>query len=165
MTSQIGIFREGKQNSFTCYLVFSPVSQGYHSSTKANKLKALPETEGASIWHQHTAAPFWVAKSQVTAGASWVLFGAFWGQQGLNLVVQCFQSGINFVILGSERRLISPVVFCIVANFISTTIGTRGTRWARRTRGTLKFFKSKRQEAFCYKYGFQLTASMHALSY
>jgi len=93
-----------------------------------------------------------VAKSEVTAGASRVLFGAFWGQQGLNLVVQCFQSGINFIILGSERRLISPVVFCIKANFISATIGTRGARGTRRARRALKFFKSKRQLVFYYKY-------------
>lgn len=87
-----------------------------------------------------TAAPVSVAESQVTARTSWVLPRAFGSQKGLNLVVERFQSSINFIILGSERRwwarLVSPVEVSVKTKVITTTTyagRSRRTRGARRT--------------------------------
>jgi hypothetical protein len=83
-----------------------------------------------------------VAESQVPAGAGWVLPGAFRSEKGLNLVVERFQSSINFIILGSERRLgarlVSPVEVSIKTKVIATTTCTRRSRRARGTRRALQ---------------------------
>ena len=96
-------------------------------------LKGLTCEKGHSDWiSQPTTAPFRVAESQVSACASWVLPRAFWSKKGLNLVVERFQSSINFIILGSERswwaRLVSPVEVSIKTKVVTTTA------WARRSR-------------------------------
>lgn len=95
-----------------------------------------------------TTAPLWVAESQVTACASWVLLRAFGSKKGLNLVVERFQSGINFIILGSERRwwtrLVSPVEVSIKTKVITTTAYARRPGRARGTRRTLQRRKWER---------------------
>lgn len=95
-----------------------------------------------------TTAPLWVAESQVTACASWVLPRAFRSKEGLNLVVERFQSSINFIILGSERRwwtrLVSSVEVSIKTEVITTTTYAGRPRGARGTRRALQRWKWER---------------------
>lgn len=100
-----------------------------------------------------TAAPLWVAESQVSACASWVLPRAFRSKKGLNLVVEGFQGGINFIILGSERRrwarLVSPVEVSFITKVVTTTAYTRRPRRPRGTGRALWRLKWERRSFEC----------------
>lgn len=61
-----------------------------------------------------------MAEPDVTAGAGGVLPGSFGGEQVLNLSVQRLDGGIDLVVLGSQRRLISSVLI-VSGDIVSTT--------------------------------------------
>lgn len=83
-----------------------------------------------------TAAPLWVAEPDVTAGAGRVLLGALGCEQVVQLGVERLQGGVNLIVLGPDRGLISSVLL-IDANVIATTRCTRGTGGTGKSGGTL----------------------------
>lgn len=119
----------------------------FHSKCSGNWFWKVSLWEGSVLtWASRpTTAPLWVAESQVTACASWVLLRAFRSKKSLNLVVERFQSSINFIILGSERRwwtrLVSPIEVSIITEVITTTTCAWRSRGARRTRRALQRWK------------------------
>lgn len=73
-----------------------------------------------------------MAELDVTAGAGRVLPGSLRGKQVLDLSVEGLDGGINLVVLGSQRRLISSVLI-ISRNVISTTSGAGRSGQTRRS--------------------------------
>lgn len=69
-----------------------------------------------------SVAPFGVAELDVTAGAGRVLPGSLRGEQVLDLSVEGLDGGIDLVVLGSQRGLISSVLI-VSRDIISTTSG------------------------------------------
>lgn len=61
-----------------------------------------------------------MAEFDVTAGTSWVLPGSLRSEQVIDLSVEGLDGGINFIVLGSQSRLIGSVLI-VSRDIISTT--------------------------------------------
>lgn len=132
----------------------------FDSASQLNKMKLLYGSKGNPNFTKYwgtltpqryevelTAAPVGVAKLDVTAGAGRVLPGSLRGEQVLDLGVEGLDGGINLVVLGSQRGLISSVLI-ISGDIVSTTSGAgrsgqtgksrRALRWIRECRSQLQ---------------------------
>lgn len=90
-----------------------------------------------------TALPLRVAEFQVSAGASWVLAGAFRAAEALDLVVEGLECGVHLGVMLSQVAgcLVSPHVLQGVGALLSLAKASKGGHvnaraWgARRARG------------------------------
>lgn len=83
-----------------------------------------------------TAGPFGVAELDVTAGAGRVLPGSLGGEQVLDLGVKRLDGGVHLVVLGSQGRLVSPVLI-ISRDVVEATSRAGRSGQTRRSGGTL----------------------------
>lgn len=89
---------------------------------------------------EFTVAPFGVAELDVTASAGRVLPGSLRGEQVLDLTVEGLDGGIDLVVLGSQRGLISSVLI-VSRDIISTTRGAGRSVQTGRSSRTLMWIK------------------------
>lgn len=105
--------------------------------------------EGAGAGQALTALPIRVAHLEVAAGAGGVFAAAFRAPDVLDLLAQALEGGVYLEVTVTDNiGIIGPVVAAAIVSFLLRWLGqeaevetaagrTRGTRRARRARGTL----------------------------